>query len=248
LPAMPAAPPSDKRTFRHHYWSLPEAIAWRRQVPPGCSKREALEELQDLLYAGAVECNAVAEGANPLWDNDRKAKFEEANRGELVILPKTLLEHELDLVLVDHRRPGVQDTCFIQWREARVLAFSDPRFNRDELIRAWVVLLDQRRAQPEPSSAPPPKPVPEAEAAAAESVQEALMREIEPLYLQRAKEHGIPTSSGGRRLPMKQSKRWPKIEADQEWGERQGATRTTMIKLREKCGTGGSGAFKIKPK
>ena len=243
---MPAAPPSDKRTFRHHYWSLPEAIAWRRLVPPGCSKKEALEELQDLLYAGAVECNAVAEGANPLWDNDRKAKFEEANRGALVILPKTLLEHELDLVLVDHRRPGVQDTCFIQWREARVLAFSDPRFDRDELIRAWVALRDQQRAQPEPSSAPPPKPVPEAEAeAVAESVQEALMREIEPLYLQRAKEHGIPTLAGGRRLPLRRSKRWPEIEGDLTWGNNRGATRATMLKLREKHDTGGSGAFKM---
>jgi hypothetical protein len=215
---MPASPPP-------HYWSLPEAIAWRLRRLPACTPLQAIGELKDLT--GDVRIGAVAESANPLWPEDRKKKYACANIGAEVVLTTSLLaEVNFELGLDEI---GAPVDFLITWKRAGILAFSAPRTERDPLIVAWLARLDQQRAAP-------PEPVQEATDL------------LDDLYLQRIKEVGIPDGAGRRRLPMKRSKRWPEIEGDQEWGKRHGATRATMRKLREKHGTNGSGAFKIKLK
>jgi hypothetical protein len=138
---MPASPHP-----RRHYWSLPEAIAWRRRWQPVCSNQQAISELWDLL-AGTAEVIAIVEGPNPLWLDARKADFERNNLGARVIIPKTLLA-ELHLVLEVDPRTGTLAAGFVEWIGSGIAAFSDPRFDRDKLIVAWRALLKERRAAP----------------------------------------------------------------------------------------------------
>jgi hypothetical protein len=228
---MPAAPHP-----RRHYWSLPEAIAWRRRWQPACSHQQAIDELWDLLVVGPAEAIAVAKGPNPLWSDARKADFERENLGARVIISKALLA-ELWLMLDVDPRTGAA-VGSVEWTGSGIVAFSDPWFDRDKLIVAWRdKLIAQRRAAP-------PEPVQEA---TAEPVQEAT-DPLDDLYRQRVEEHGIPDGTGGRRLPLKRSKRRPDVPSDEEWREENNVSRIRLQNLRKRHSTGGPGAFNIKPK
>jgi hypothetical protein len=223
---MPASPPP-------LYWSLPEAIAWRLRRLPACTPQQAIGELKDLT--GAVRIGAVAKSANPLWPEDRKRKYECANIGVEVVLTTGLLAEVNFELLVDGT--GAPVDFSITWKQAGIEAFSAPRTERDPLIVAWLALLDQQREPAELISAPPAEPVPEAAA-----------DPLADLYLQRAEEHGIPDGAGGRRLPLKRSKRRPDVPSDEEWREENNVSRIRLQNLRKRHSTGGPGAFNIKPK
>jgi hypothetical protein len=231
LPAMPASPPP-------HYWSLPEAIAWRLRRLPACTPLQAIGELKDLT--GAVRIGAVAESANPRWPEDRKKKYQRANIGALVALTTDLLA-EVNFEL-DVDATGAPVDFSITWKRAGILAFSAPRTERDPLIVAWLALLDQ--PPPEPASEAPAEPIQEAPA---EPVQEAMIDEDECRYLKRIKKFGIPDKQG-RWLPLRTLKRSPHVEGDEEWRKRKGISRAKMQMLRKKCRTGRPGAKKIIPK
>jgi hypothetical protein len=228
---MPAAPHP-----RRHYWSLPEAIAWRRRWQPACSHQQAIDELWDLLVVGPAEAIAVAKGPNPLWSDARKADFERENLGARVIISKALLA-ELWLMLDVDPRTGAA-VGSVEWTGSGIVAFSDPWFDRDKLIVAWRdKLIAQRRAAP-------PEPVQEA---TAEPVQEAT-DPLDDLYRQRAEEHGILDGAGKRRILLNPSKRHPNVQCDMEWAKENGVSRAKLQNLRKKHGTAHAHAGPLKIK
>jgi hypothetical protein len=229
---MPPAPPPTKDAPRFYSWTLLQAIEWRQERPPACSRQEALNELAELVRSGAVPAVVIPQTANPLWTEDARIAFER-DIGHPVMLSTQHLNETHWVIVLD----SPTDTPIgggLVWRLSGLAAFADPRFDRNALIAAWLPLLKERRAAP-------PKPVQEAPS---EPVPEAPSDPLDDLYRQRVEEHGIPDGTGRRRLPMKRSKRWPGVQSDEEWAKEHDVGRAKLRNVREKHDTGGPGAFK----